>query len=126
MGTREVDRHIVQTKEWERKLQGLQSSIKMMTGELNGLRGENERLEADVDTLRKELHEASLTFDKSSQEVDRLQRTIFYHRKELGSESRQRGDVQQDLRATKAAQTLMINRVDQIDKRSRALRTSVQ
>merc|ERR1711920_930372 len=122
---REVDGTIVQTMEMEKKLHTLTSSNKMVGAEVSGLRSENERLSVETETLRRDLKEASVTFEKECTEVERLKQLLFTYRKEINMESKQRDNVQQDLRASRTAQNLMIHRLDDMEKRNRALKTCV-
>jgi len=122
---REVDTTVVQTMEMEKKLAQLSNSNKMQTAELTGLRKENEHLEAEVEDLRRSFKEASMSYEKECAEVDRVKRMLYSFRKEINAESKQRDNVQQDLRASRTAQSLMINRLDDMEKRNRALKTCV-
>merc|ERR550532_1300550 len=122
---REVDSTIVQTMETEKKFQTIKSNNKMVESEVSGLRLENDRLTAEVDHLRKDLKEATSNFEKECQEVDKLKQMLSTYRKELNAEIKARDNVQQDLRASRTAQSLMIDRVDEMEKRNRALKTCV-
>lgn len=122
---REVDSTVVQTMEMEKKLQMLGNTNKMMTSELAGLRSENEKLEGEVEDLRRSFKEATLNYEKECEEVDRVKRMLYSYRKEINAEAKQRDNVQQDLRASRTAQSLMINRLDEMEKRNRALKTCV-
>merc|ERR1719199_569056 len=122
---REVDTAVVQTLEMEKKLQTLSNSNKMMTSELTGLRKENENMEAEVEDLRRSLKEASQSYQKECDEVDRVKQLLYSYRKEINAEAKLRDNVQQDLRASRTAQSLMINRLDDMEKRNRALKTCV-
>lgn len=122
---REVDSTIVQTMEMEKKLQSIKSNNKMVESEVSGLRLENDRLTTEVDHLRRDLKEANASFDKECQEVEKLKQMLGTYRKELNIEMKARDNVQQDLRASRTAQSLMIDRVDEMEKRNRALKTCV-
>merc|ERR1711920_310972 len=122
---REVDTTIVQTMDMEKKLQALTSSNKMVGAEVAGLRSENERYAAEVDNLRNDFNEAKATWVKECEEVERLKQMLYTYRKEINMESKQRDNVQQDLRASRTAQNLMIHRLDDMEKRNRALKTCV-
>jgi len=122
---REVDSTIVQTMEMEKKLQSIKSNNKMVESEVSGLRLENDRLTTEVDHLRRDLKEANASFDKECQEVEKLKQMLGTYRKELNIEMKARDNVQQDLRASRTAQNLMIDRVDEMEKRNRALKTCV-
>jgi len=122
---REVDTTVVQTMEMEKKLQQLNNSNKMMTAELTGLRKDNEILEAEVEDLRRGFKEASLNYEKESADVEKVKRMLYNYRKEINAEAKLRDNVQQDLRASRTAQSLMINRLDDMEKRNRALRSCV-
>merc|ERR1719440_1022608 len=122
---REVDTAIVQTMEMEKKLQQLNNANKMATSELAGLRKDNEILEAEVEDLRRSYKEATVNYEKECGEVDRVKRMLYSYRKEINSEAKLRDNVQQDLRASRTAQSLMINRLDDMEKRNRALKTCV-
>jgi len=82
-------------------------------------------LNVEVDHLRKDLKEATANFGKECQEVEKLKQVSSTYRKELNAEIKARDNVQQDLRASRTAQTLMIDRVDEMEKRNRALKTCV-
>jgi len=122
---REVDTTIVQTMEMEKKLQQLSNGNKMMTSELTGLRKENEGIEAEVEDLRRSYKEATRNFQRECSEVDEVKRLLNSYRKEIATEAKLRDNVQQDLRASRTAQGLMINRLDDMEKRNRALKTCV-
>lgn len=122
---REVDSTVVQTMEMEKKLQMLGNTNKMMSSELAGLRNENEKLEAEVEDLRHHFKKANLDYEKECEEVERVKRMLHCYRKEINAEAKQRDSVQQDLRASRTAQSLMINRLDDMEKRNRALKTCV-
>jgi len=122
---REVDSTIVQTMEMEKKLQQLANTNKMMASELSGLRAENERLEADVEALRRDFKQASDDYAKECKDVEDGKKLLYSYRKEINAEAKQRENVQQDLRASRTAQSLMINRLDDMEKRNRALKSCV-
>lgn len=122
---REVDTAQVQTIDYEKKVQALTSSNKTVGAEVSGLKAENDRMGAEVDRLRRDLKEASSNFAAEVAEVERLRQVLYTYRKEVGQESKLRDTVQQDLRATRTAQSLMINRLDSMEKRNRALKTCV-
>merc|ERR1719240_2426194 len=96
-----------------------------MSSELAGLRKDNENLEAEVEALRHSYKEATLNYEKECSEVDRVKRMLFSYRKEINAEAKQKDSVQQDLRASRTAQSLMLNRLDDMEKRNRALKTCV-
>lgn len=122
---RQVDTTIVQTMEMEKKLQQLNNSNKMMTAELAGLRKDNENLEAEVEDLRRSFNEAGSNYKNECDEVEKVKRMLYSYRKEINAEAKLRDNVQQDLRASRTAQSLMINRLDDMEKRNRALKTCV-
>lgn len=122
---REVDTALVQTIDYEKKVQVLSSSNKTVGAEVSGLRADNDRMGAEVERLRRDLSEANNNFAAEVAEVERLRQVLFNYRKEVGQESKQRDTIQQDLRATRTAQSLMINRLDSMEKRNRALKTCV-
>lgn len=122
---REVDTTIVQTMEMEKKLQQLNNANKMATSELSGLRKENEEIEKVVQDLRSSYEEATKNYQRECSEVAEGQRLLNSYRKEIATEAKLRDNVQQDLRATRTAQGLMINRLDDMEKRNRALKTCV-
>lgn len=122
---REVDTAIVNTLELEKKLANANNTNKMMASELSGLRKDNERLENDVEDLRKSLAEAIEKFQAERDEVERVRRMLHNYRKEINAETKQRDNVQQDLRASRTAQNLMINRLDDMEKRNLALKRCV-
>jgi len=122
---REVDSTIVQTMDLEKKHQSIKSTNKMVESEVSGLRLENDRLIAEVDILRRDLTEAAANFIKECQEVEKLKQMLSTYRKQLNAEMKARDKVQQDLRASRTAQSLMIDRVDEMEKRNRALKTCV-
>jgi len=122
---REVDTTIVQTMEMEKKLQQLSNANKMATTELTGLRKENEDIEKVVEDLRRSYKEATRNYQRECSEVAEGQRLLNSYRKEIATEAKLRDNVQQDLRATRTAQGLMINRLDDMEKRNRALKTCV-
>jgi chromosome segregation ATPase len=122
---REVDTTVVQTMEMEKKLQQLNNANKMMNAELSGLRKANELLEGEVEHLRQNFKEATLNYEKECSDVETVKRRLYSYRKEINGESKLRESVQQDLRASRTAQSLMINRLDDMEKRNRALKTCV-
>lgn len=122
---REVDTTVVQTMELENKVQVLSRSNKTVGAEVSGLRAENERVAAEVDHLKRDLREASVNYEKEVVEVERLRQLLYTYRKEVGQEAKQRDTVHQDLRATRTAQSLMITRLDDMEKRNKALKTCV-
>lgn len=122
---REVDMTVVQTMEMEKKLQQLTNGNKMMTAELAGLRKENEILEEEVNELRGRYKEANLNYETECSEVDKVKRLLHSYRKEISTEAKLRDHVCQDLRASRTAQSLMINRLDDMEKRNRALKSCV-
>lgn len=122
---REVDVTVVQTMEMEKKLRQITNANKLLTAEFNGLRKENENLEEEIENLRRHYKEKSDSYESECEEVDTLKRTLYSYRKEINAESKLRDNVQQDLRASRAAQTLMIQRLDDVAKRNRALRSCV-
>lgn len=122
---REVDTTIVQTMDMEKKLAQLNNANKMMSAELSGLRKDNENLEGDVEDLRRSYKEATLSYEKECAEVDKVKRMLYSYRKEINAEAKLRDNVQQDLRASRTAQSLMINRLDDMEKRNRALKNCV-
>jgi len=123
--SREVDTTAVQTIEMNKKLEQMNASNKMMAAELNGLRSETERLEAEVEERRQQFQEASGNFSSMQQQVERDRRMINNYRKEIHTEAKQRDNIQSDLRASRTAQSLMINRLDEMEKRNKALKTCV-
>lgn len=122
---RETDQAIVQTMDLEKKLNSINNSNRLMTAELTGLRSENERLEGDVEILRKDFSDATCNYDEKCAEVEKLRRMLHSYRKEIGVETKHRDNVQQDLRASRTAQNLMIHRLDDMEKRNRALKSCV-
>lgn len=122
---REVDAATVQTMEIRKKMSIVENGNRMMMAELNGLRKENERLEIDVQTLRRDLQAAIQTYDKECMEVEKVKKMINTYQREMNAEGKHRETVQQDLRASKTAQSLMMDRLDDMEKRNRALRTCV-
>jgi len=122
---REVDSTVVQTMDMEKKLQAVQNTNKMVQAEVTGLRAENERMGTEVDHLRCNLREATESYDRELEEVERLKQMLYTYRKEIGVEAKQRDNVQQDLRASRTAQNLMINRLDDMEQRNRALKKCV-
>lgn len=122
---REVDSTIVQTMELEKKLQQVSNSNKMATAELTGLRKENGDLEHDVEALRGHFQEMTSNYQTECDEVEGVKRMLFSYRKEIAAESKVRDHVQADLRASRTAQALMIHRLDDMQKRNRALKACV-
>jgi len=122
---REVDATIVKTMEMEKKLQQLAGANKMAISELAGLRKENETYEAEVEDLRGSYKEATLNYERECSEVEKVKRLLVSYRKEIATEAKLRDNVQQDLRASRTAQSLMINRLDDMEKRNRALKNCV-
>merc|ERR1719436_306685 len=108
-----------------KKLETLNASNRMMQSELSGLRTEAERLEAEVEELRQQFKEASANYDRVCMDVEKDKRMLNNYRKEINAEAKQRDNVQSDLRASRTAQSLMINRLDEMEKRNRALKTCV-
>jgi len=122
---KEDDSAIVQTMDMEKKLQALNNGNRVATAELSGLGSENERLRQDIDTLRSHLQEATTAYERECEALEGLKQALQATRKELAAETKQRDVVQQDLRASKTAQTLMINRLDDIERRNKALKNCV-
>merc|ERR1719263_1967032 len=111
--------------EMEKKLSQLANTNKMMASELSGLRSEVEKLEADVDAIRQNFKEASENYAAECEQVEKQKKMLYSYRKEINSEAKTRENVQQDLRASRTAQSLMINRLDDMEKRNRALKSCV-
>eukprot|EP00747_Dinoflagellata_sp_TGD_P190529 gnl/TRDRNA2_/TRDRNA2_52464_c0_seq1.p1 gnl/TRDRNA2_/TRDRNA2_52464_c0~~gnl/TRDRNA2_/TRDRNA2_52464_c0_seq1.p1 ORF type:complete len:236 (+),score=68.37 gnl/TRDRNA2_/TRDRNA2_52464_c0_seq1:136-843(+) len=122
---KEFDSTVVQTMEMEKKYQMVTNGNKMMTAELGGLRSENEKLESIVENIKRDFAETTAAFEKETHEVEKLKRMLFTYRKEITAEGKQKDNVQQDLRASKTARDLMINRLDDMYKRNRALKRCV-
>ena len=122
---RDVDQAVVNTMDLEKKLNSINNSNRIMAAELAGLRSENERLEGDVEVLRSNYGEANACYEEKAADVEKLRRTLHSYRKEIGVETKHRDNVQQDLRASRTAQNLMIHRLDDMEKRNRALKTCV-
>ncbi|CAK9073632.1 Proteasome subunit beta type-3 [Durusdinium trenchii] len=122
---KEDDSVIVQTMDMEKKLQTLNNSNRVATAELSGLGAENERLRQDIDALRSHLQEATVAYETECEALKGLKQALQATRKELAAETKQRDVVQQDLRASRTAQTLMINRLDDIERRNKALKNCV-
>lgn len=122
---RDNDSTVVQAMEMEKKLQNLQNSNRMVGAEMAGLRSESERLGVEVEHLKVDLKEATHSYEKECAEVERLKQMLQTYRKEISAETKQRDNVQQDLRQSRTAQNLMINRLDDMEKRNRALRSRV-
>ncbi|CAK9061393.1 unnamed protein product [Durusdinium trenchii] len=122
---KEDDSVIVQTMDMEKKLQTLNNSNRVATAELSGLGAENERLRQDIDALRSHLQEATVAYETECEALEGLKQALQATRKELAAETKQRDVVQQDLRASRTAQTLMINRLDDIERRNKALKNCV-
>jgi chromosome segregation ATPase len=122
---REVDSTVVQTLDLEKKLQMLNNTNKMMTAELAGLRSENERTQCDVDALREDLQKATNDYDRECGEVEQVKQTLFTYRKEITTETKRKDGVQQDLRAARTAFNLLMNRLDDMEKRNRAIKNCV-
>jgi len=122
---REVDHSIVQTIEMNKKLEMLNTSNRMMASELAGLRTDKERLESEVDVLKQQFKEATSQYERECLEVEKAKSMLNNYRKEINVEAKQRDNIQSDLRASRTAQSLMINRLDEMEKRSRALKTCV-
>eukprot|EP00928_Gymnodinium_smaydae_P065793 TRINITY_DN48887_c0_g1_i1.p1 TRINITY_DN48887_c0_g1~~TRINITY_DN48887_c0_g1_i1.p1 ORF type:complete len:257 (-),score=70.18 TRINITY_DN48887_c0_g1_i1:253-948(-) len=122
---REVDTTVVQTLDMNKKLEMVNSSNRITSSELTGLRQENERMEAEVSKLRDIYKEACESYERECFEVEKTKQLLQNYRKEIGSEGKQRDNLQSDLRASRTAQTLMINRLDEMEKRHRALKSCV-
>jgi len=122
---REVDLTQVRTMEMEKKLAQINNANKMMISELNGLRKENEKLEYEVEDMRKCFKESSTNYEQECQDVEKVKRTLYSYRKEINTEAKLRDGVQQDLRASRTAQTLVISRLEDVAKRNHALKTCV-
>lgn len=122
---KDVDSTIVQIMELEKKMAVMGNSNRMMIAELSGLRSENERNGLEVEQLRGDYVEATSSFQRECDEIERKKETLYTYRKEINAETKQRDNVQQDLRASRAAQSLMINRLDDMGRRNRALKTCV-
>eukprot|EP00439_Symbiodinium_sp_Y106_P067132 s845_g11.t1 len=119
------DSAVVQTIDLEKKLQTINNSNRVATAELSGLGSENERLRQDIDALRSHLQEATTAYERECEALEGLKQALQATRKELAAESKQRDIVQQDLRASRTAQNLMINRLDDIERRNKALKNCV-
>merc|ERR1712232_1524864 len=111
--------------ELTKKLQNLSNSNRMMSAELAGLRSENEKLESELEILRRDFHETDSKFERECEDIEKLKTMLSSYRKEVVAEGKQRDNVQQDLRASRTAQNLMIDRLDGMEKRNRALKTCV-
>eukprot|EP00927_Polykrikos_kofoidii_P058069 TRINITY_DN52380_c0_g1_i1.p1 TRINITY_DN52380_c0_g1~~TRINITY_DN52380_c0_g1_i1.p1 ORF type:complete len:259 (-),score=42.18 TRINITY_DN52380_c0_g1_i1:52-720(-) len=122
---RDVDTTVVQTQDMSKKLDVMAVSNKMMSAELAGLRGENEKMDLEVDQLKQNLKEATANYERECMEVEKARKLLHNYRKEITLESKHRDNVQSDLRASRTAQSLMINRLDEMEKRNRALKTCV-
>ncbi|CAJ1338916.1 unnamed protein product [Effrenium voratum] len=122
---KENDSSVVQTMDMEKKLQAVNNSNRVATAELAGLGSENERLRADIDALRSHLQEATTAYEREGEALEGLKQALQATRKELAAETKQRDVVQQDLRASRTAQNLMINRLDDIERRNKALKNCV-
>ncbi|CAE7203192.1 PBC1 [Symbiodinium natans] len=119
------DSAVVQTIDLEKKLQTINNSNRVATAELSGLGSENERLRQDIDALRSHLQEATTAYERECEALEGLKQALQATRKELAAETKQRDIVQQDLRASRTAQNLMINRLDDIERRNKALKNCV-
>jgi len=122
---KEVDSTVVKTLELEQKLQTAMNSNRMLNGELSGLLVENQRLASEVEELRQNYKQVAASFEQECTDVEKLTQTLHNYRKEITAEAKQRDIVQQELRVSKTAQNLMINRLDDMEKRSRALKSCV-
>mmetsp|Transcript_32012 Transcript_32012/g.75044 ORF Transcript_32012/g.75044 Transcript_32012/m.75044 type:complete len:294 (-) Transcript_32012:74-955(-) len=122
---KEVDTTVVKTRELEQKLQAATNNNRVLNSELSGLLLENQRLQAEVEDVRQSYKEVAASFDRECEDVEKLTQTLYNYRKEINAEAKHRDSVQQELRVSKTAQTLMINRLDDMEKRSRALKTCV-
>mmetsp|Transcript_12014 Transcript_12014/g.21300 ORF Transcript_12014/g.21300 Transcript_12014/m.21300 type:complete len:238 (-) Transcript_12014:57-770(-) len=122
---KEFDQTTVQTMEMDKRLGATTNSNRVSSAEVAGLMGENSRLKQDVETLRANLTEAIAAYERECEEIEGLKQALQQTRKDLGAETRTRDMVQQDLRASRTAQTLMINRLDDIERRSRVLKNTV-
>merc|ERR1712007_154568 len=98
---------------------------RMMASELAGLHTDKERLESEVDVLKQQFKEATSQYERECLEVEKAKSMLNDYRKEINVEAKQRDNIQSDLRASRTAQSLMINRLDEMEKRSRALKTCV-
>jgi chromosome segregation ATPase len=123
--TKEVETTTVKTMALEKKLQALENSNRLMSMEFAGLRSEAERLEVDVAQMRRGHQEATANFEKEVADVEKLKETIITYRREITAETKQRDQTQKALRASRTAQSLMLDRLDDMEKRSRALKTCV-
>lgn len=105
---REVDSSIVQNMEMERELQAFVGSNKVVSAKVAGMGLENERLAAEVEHLRRGLKEASASYEKECLAVEKLKQMLFTYREETGAGAKQRGGVQQELRASRTAQKVCL------------------
>eukprot|EP00930_Biecheleria_cincta_P024399 TRINITY_DN17467_c0_g1_i1.p1 TRINITY_DN17467_c0_g1~~TRINITY_DN17467_c0_g1_i1.p1 ORF type:complete len:248 (-),score=45.66 TRINITY_DN17467_c0_g1_i1:68-724(-) len=122
---KEVDSATVETMQMDKKLQAVNNSNRVTAAELAGIQNENERLRQDVEALRANLSEVLAAYERECEEIESLKQTLQSTRKELMVETKQRDIVQQDLRASRTAQTLMVHRLDDIERRNRVLKTCV-
>eukprot|EP00931_Biecheleriopsis_adriatica_P068636 TRINITY_DN42566_c0_g1_i1.p1 TRINITY_DN42566_c0_g1~~TRINITY_DN42566_c0_g1_i1.p1 ORF type:complete len:261 (-),score=50.63 TRINITY_DN42566_c0_g1_i1:41-781(-) len=122
---KELDSTVVKTMDMEKKLSLLNNSNRVSGAEVVGIAAENERLRQDVEQLRANLQEAAGAYDRECEEIEGLKQALQATRKDLTAESKLRDTVQQDLRASRTAQQLMVNRLDDIERRSRVLKSCV-
>jgi len=122
---KEVDTTLVHTIDMEKKLHVLNGSNKTVGAEVAGLRTANERETQEVERLKALLREVNTNCERELAEVERLKQVLHGFRRDIAVEAKNRENIHQDLRATKTAQNLMLNRLDSMEKRNRALKTCV-
>jgi chromosome segregation ATPase len=123
---KEVDTHVVQMIEMDKKLQLITNQNRMMTSELTGLCSENDKLRQDVEQLQRDFREASSSFEHEKEAVEKLRKKLFEYRKEITTEGRKRDELASDLRAHKLMQSLTISRLDDMEKKHRAMKTCLK
>lgn len=122
---KEVDTTLVQTIEMEKKLHVLNGSNKTVGAEVAGLRTATDRETQEVDRLKALVVQVSANCEREVAEVNRLKQILQGFRRDVAVEAKNRENIHQDLRATKTAQNLMLNRLDSMEKRNRALKNCV-
>mmetsp|Transcript_84707 Transcript_84707/g.152703 ORF Transcript_84707/g.152703 Transcript_84707/m.152703 type:complete len:240 (+) Transcript_84707:52-771(+) len=122
---RDSDSVTVQTMDLDKKLQGINGSNRVTAAEVGGICTENEKLRVEVEAIKVDLVEANAAWERECEEIEGLKQAIYATRKELSNEAKHRDTVQQDLRVNRTAQTLMVNRLDDITRRNRILKTTV-
>jgi len=109
----------------EQKASELNKSNRVLVQELEGLGRENEKRREEVDMLSEALVEIKMQLQQEERIVDDLTRIKTSCHKEMQVESKSRGDSLHALRTSRTAQSLLIQRLEDTQKQSMALKKTV-